>query len=520
MSAQKITFIHASDFQLGRPVLYFSDAAECCRSPIFIPADIRTEPQDSFYEHYIAASFHSAKNVFDAAIKQRVNFVLITGDVFYHGEADPYAIRFLDRQLRRLEEQGIWVCWAIENDDASADSPFPALLQAWWECHSMPENIAILKGDKSCKKSFRLADNATGSQATTILDSGVSSLEPDVSLIYVPGGEVSDGVSNLRESACNILIARLPVLERLSAEHEFAYGCVLGENRRRTYGAKFDAPNAGEYFFHSPGATQGYSPAVFTQNQRSEQPVFGCSLIEMDRESPLPLAARFIETETIAWRLLCVNLPPEVADLDGVAGLLQRESEIVHGNSPSTAACTLVVWFLHSDSPSHVDLLRKIYLENRSLGKENSSEIVLTSLRQASGAASPFLCHLPVLASAEPAFTEDDQLPSDAVCDFQHLVRVHANRLSETPEQLDFDGANSPFYMFARHSLDLSDYLANSQKTDILNLLAATQPAEMMLNLLRDADLLGTASLLKRENSMSYAAPASSSDMAGEEAKP
>ena len=77
MSAASLRFIHASDFRLGRPI----------QGLRYIPAVWRERLRDAPYE--------STANVFDTAVIENVDFVLLSGDLIDVRETSPFAVKFL-----------------------------------------------------------------------------------------------------------------------------------------------------------------------------------------------------------------------------------------------------------------------------------------------------------------------------------------------------------------------------------------------------------------------------------------
>ena len=86
-----LKFIHASDLHLDQP---FSGVA----SP---PNHIRSA--------LIDCAYISAEKIFDRAIAERVDFVLLSGDIADIDRCGPRGISFLCEQFNRLDENNIHV---------------------------------------------------------------------------------------------------------------------------------------------------------------------------------------------------------------------------------------------------------------------------------------------------------------------------------------------------------------------------------------------------------------------------
>src|SRR5262245_27658685 len=94
MSGQHFRFLHAGAFLLDQPL----------RGLVEIPGPLT--------DLLIDAPFLAAQKVFDAAIEERVDFVVLNGDLIDLSEPSARAIAFLLDQFERLDGQGISVYWA------------------------------------------------------------------------------------------------------------------------------------------------------------------------------------------------------------------------------------------------------------------------------------------------------------------------------------------------------------------------------------------------------------------------
>ena len=94
MSGLPFRFLQASDLHLEQPLYGVEE----------IPDHLR--------ELFIEAPLRAAKRVFDLAVDQEVEFVLLAGDVLHPFQAGPAACTFLVEQFQRLAERGISVYWS------------------------------------------------------------------------------------------------------------------------------------------------------------------------------------------------------------------------------------------------------------------------------------------------------------------------------------------------------------------------------------------------------------------------
>ncbi len=101
-------FIHAADFHLERPLRGLAEVSDHLRVAL------------------IDAPYRAAERVFDAAIKERVEFVLLAGDIMDPLASGPRGLVFLTEQFQRLSNQGIRVYWAGGRTD-----DFERWIDAW-----------------------------------------------------------------------------------------------------------------------------------------------------------------------------------------------------------------------------------------------------------------------------------------------------------------------------------------------------------------------------------------------------
>ena len=109
-------FLHLSDLYLGEPVTGIQD------------------PTGDLREAMLAAPFVAMEKAFSIAIRERVEFILLTGNILDLHQPSPKSISFLHRQFERLLSSGIEVYWCSGPLD-------PAHL--WPTALDLPENVAL-----------------------------------------------------------------------------------------------------------------------------------------------------------------------------------------------------------------------------------------------------------------------------------------------------------------------------------------------------------------------------------------
>jgi hypothetical protein len=109
-------FVQASDFHLEQP-----------------PYGL-TEVPDHLAEQLVEAPYRAAARVFDVALAEEVDFVLLAGNLVHPNRAGPRGLAFLAEQFARLSERGIEAYWAVGPADCRREWP-PVI--AW------PEKVHI-----------------------------------------------------------------------------------------------------------------------------------------------------------------------------------------------------------------------------------------------------------------------------------------------------------------------------------------------------------------------------------------
>ena len=112
--ADAIKFIHAADLHLDQPISGLSE----------LPAHLRSGLSN--------APYAAAQKIFDLAIAERVDFVLLCGDLYDSDSASARAFAFLLTQFQRLAEKNIHVYWC------GGESDFP---DRWPSSVGLPDNV-------------------------------------------------------------------------------------------------------------------------------------------------------------------------------------------------------------------------------------------------------------------------------------------------------------------------------------------------------------------------------------------
>lgn len=121
MAKESFRFIHASDFHLERPMQDIYD----------LPEHLKQELVD--------APWKAAEAIFEHAILENVDFVLLSGDLLNLTSSGAQGAAFLLEHFEQLRQKGIQVYWA----GGHADDP-----DRWPEAVSVPDNVHIFSRDE------------------------------------------------------------------------------------------------------------------------------------------------------------------------------------------------------------------------------------------------------------------------------------------------------------------------------------------------------------------------------------
>ncbi len=116
MASPTLRFIHASDFHLERPLRGLGE----------VPPGLS--------ELMVDAPLRAATRVFDAALAEQVDFVLLAGDILRPTAAGPRGLVLLVEQLERLHARDIPVYWTTGRADAAT---------RWTDILHLPPNVHL-----------------------------------------------------------------------------------------------------------------------------------------------------------------------------------------------------------------------------------------------------------------------------------------------------------------------------------------------------------------------------------------
>jgi DNA repair protein SbcD/Mre11 len=247
------------------------------------------EVPDDWRHLFVDAPLQAARKVFETAVKEQVDFVLLTGDSLDPPRAGPRAISFLLDQFQLLHERGIAVYWVGGTVDRAEEWPaglrFPESVQLY------PNNRVIeithMKGDQPIASIY-------GQSRSTRSEIRLSDFDHDDAQMF-------------SIALCHGFL-EASSLHRLRMD----YWALGGEHERRTLAGL--AATA-----HYAGSTQGRSP--------DEVGPHGCTLVHVDDDRRV--RSRFIATDVVRWQRERIVCTPTVSLLELERVLFDRTKKLV-----------------------------------------------------------------------------------------------------------------------------------------------------------------------------------------------
>lgn len=274
------SFIHCADLHLGEPF-----------------SDIRMGSSGPWNEQIGKATFKAFEKVVDAALENRVDAILISGDV-YNGDHHSLAAQMsFARELYRAAQGGIEVFIVHGNHDPG---------EAWRADIPLPETVHIFPADKVT--SFPLMKD--GEKAATIYGISYKTRHVKENLALQFHREKDDGFAigmlHTEAGAASSPYAPCTVDDLKAAGMDYwALGHV---HTRKTL-------STSPYIVY-PGNTQGLS--------LEETGVRGCYLVDVGAYGTVTL--KFIETDVIRWMDMVVDISPFSQTEELIQAVTKRRS--------------------------------------------------------------------------------------------------------------------------------------------------------------------------------------------------
>ncbi|MEN0111018.1 MAG: hypothetical protein AAF805_09865 [Planctomycetota bacterium] len=243
-ATEPIRIVHASDLRLDRPLHGLSAA----------PDDLRPLLRD--------APIEAAERVFETALAENADAVLLSGDVLETRRASPRLVAFLVNQFERLDRRGIAVFWA----GGELDPP-----DAWPRTERLPGNVTVFPIGRVESHELRRRDSVIAVVQGT---SKPADREVDASQFHHDAhGRFTIGVAYGTSDAAGKEGDRVD------------YMALGGRARRATVDHE---PGVA----HFAGSPQGRHPG--------EQGPSGCTVVQVDEQGKA--RTRFVATDTVRWQ--------------------------------------------------------------------------------------------------------------------------------------------------------------------------------------------------------------------------
>ncbi|MGE0606886.1 MAG: exonuclease SbcCD subunit D [Pirellulales bacterium] len=355
MPSWPICFVHASDFHLEQ-----------------LPTGLADVP-DHLVELLVESPYLAAERIFDAAIEQRADFVVLAGDVFDPQAAGPRGVLFLVEQFQKLRERGIAVYWCGGHSDlvdrgiAGVEWPdnvylFPTDRAEEFICTQKDRQLARLLGRSNDRRTRLIGDDYPSERSPLFT----------VAVAHVGEGEV------------------------IQAHADVDYWALGGKHDSQTV----PVPRG---LGHYPGTPQGRSP--------TESGAHGCTVVQVEIDGHIRLVPH--PTDVVRWLEERVELP-EQSGLERLEMILSARLEHLRAECPQVAL--MVRW--------HIDANPRVLSQIRS-GKQGQE--LLDRLRRKFGHESPAAWSVSLEAIGEvevsPVWYEQENMLGDFLREVRRLQR-------------------------------------------------------------------------------------------------
>ena len=263
MSGRAVRFVHTSDIHLEQPLHGVSE----------IPEHLQTV--------FLDAPYLAAERVFDTAVEEMVDFVVIAGDLLGPRLAGPRGLDFVLKQFRRLESAGIAVYWTAGKLDR---------FDLWPSAVPLPSNVRVF-GDRHVEAVTHRRDNVP---IANIQACGTT----DDHTFYVTDFDTHPELPTVA-----VMYGKTDTQAFAESEVDYwALGGIHAETMVTTSGS------IAQY----AGSPQGRNPR--------EESMHGCSLVEIDDRGHVH--RQTVATDVIRWHTVTVEMPDQI-DRAGLLRLLR-----------------------------------------------------------------------------------------------------------------------------------------------------------------------------------------------------
>ncbi|WP_231954023.1 metallophosphoesterase family protein [Pirellulimonas nuda] len=371
-SRAPLRFVHASDLHLERPLSGLLEIPE------------------HLHEALREAPFQAALQVFETALAENADALLLAGDVIDPVKAGPRAMVFLIAQFKRLQARGIPVFWAGGRTDPPA---------AWPPSTPLPDNVHVFPVGRVEQRDI----SKRGEVVARV--QGISRAE---------GGSVdASGFHRDAHGRYTVGVAYLTSDSPGKEGDRVNYMALGGRHRRATVDVE---PGIA----HFPGTPQG--------RRAKESGPAGCSVVQVDEAGQT--TTRFVACDAVRWIDESVEITATVTKDQLLARLKERLDKLRAKNQGRDC---LITWTIRGAGPLIAQL------RPGALADE-----LLADLQKYDGRQQPACWSVEVCTDAEvetPAeWLEQETILGDAMRSFHELERNEKTPLDLTkllPNGLD-----------------------------------------------------------------------------------
>ena len=293
MSGHSIRFIHAASFHLEATLQGLYD----------VP--------DHLAETLVNAPFAAAERVFSAALREEVDFLMLSGDVLDPTNAGPRAVAFLTEQFTRLDAKGIAVYWAASRLDQT---------EGWLNSLEWPKNVHVF-------------------QSTSV--EAIEHKRGELPIAKITGRSWHEP-RKLRSSEFVAPAGDLPRIVVLHQDTEIDDPDKSGVVYWGLGGSiSADTPHAGVSVAHCCGSPQGFQP--------TDSGPHGCTLAQVDPDGRV--RTRMIQTDSLRWCLPRLNLTAGIALETVMHEMRSRIESLMEDSQRPLLVCWLASGLGRFDSP-------------------------------------------------------------------------------------------------------------------------------------------------------------------------
>ena len=285
--AETIKFVHASDLHLDQSM---RGLAELPKHLIEVLAN---------------APYTAAEKIFDVAVGERVDFVLLSGDLFDSESGSARAAAFLLNQFERLKEKDIQIYWCA----GETDHP-----DRWPSSIELPDNVMTF----SSALVEQVDHRRDGKTIARIFSSG-----------YDPKRRSADAFAALDRDIFSVALGHGEFDSTTVGGNNIQYWALGGRHKA----SKLEKPDSVVVY---PGTPQGRSP--------KESGIHGFKLCRVD--SAGKIRVQTVESDRVRWLPQKVAIDEQVRIDELKNELGERSLKIMTDTTEQVILCK---WFLATD---------------------------------------------------------------------------------------------------------------------------------------------------------------------------